>query len=234
MSEGNANVEIAHHAEEVHERARSREEKKVTRRERVFEVAEAVLLAVVAIATAWSGYQAARWDGRSAEFYGQSSRLRVTAEGFQTTAGQQLLYDTTTFNAWLAATLSGDEKQADFLERRFRPEYTVAFDAWLATDPFNNPSSPPGPIFVSQYHNSLLDRAASASQAASDLFDAGTTARDTGDEYVRITVLLAAVLFVIAISQRFDMLFVRLGMLGVGGVLLVYSLYSLATFPHIV
>jgi hypothetical protein len=232
MSEGNANIEVARHAHEVRDRAR--EEKAAGRRERIFEIVEAVLLAVIAIATAWSGYQAARWDGQSAEFYGQSSRLRVMAEGFQTTAGQQLLYDASTFNAWLAATLSGDQRQAAYLVRRFRPEYTVAFDAWIATDPLDNPSAPPGPIFMPEYHNQLQDRAASASETAADLFDAGSSARDTGDQYVRVTVLLAAVLFLIAISQRFDILLVRLSMLGVGGVLLGFSLYSLATFPHIV
>jgi hypothetical protein len=35
--------------------------------EEVVEILEAFLLAIVAIATAWSGYQAARWDGREAE-----------------------------------------------------------------------------------------------------------------------------------------------------------------------
>src|SRR3546814_20453856 len=31
------------------------------------EILEALLLAVVAVATAWSGYHAAKWDGRQAE-----------------------------------------------------------------------------------------------------------------------------------------------------------------------
>jgi hypothetical protein len=46
------------------------------------EVLEACLLAFVAIATAWGGYQAARWDGRQSKLYAQSSknrdRVRVT------------------------------------------------------------------------------------------------------------------------------------------------------------
>jgi hypothetical protein len=33
----------------------------------IVEIVEAILLAVVAVATAWGGYQAARWDGRQAE-----------------------------------------------------------------------------------------------------------------------------------------------------------------------
>ena len=41
------------------------------------EIPEALLLAVVAVATAWSGYKAARWDGRQAEPYGEASTIRM-------------------------------------------------------------------------------------------------------------------------------------------------------------
>jgi hypothetical protein len=44
------------------------------------EIIEAVILALVAVATAWSGYQAAQWAGRRPEKYAEASRLRVTAE----------------------------------------------------------------------------------------------------------------------------------------------------------
>src|SRR4029450_2027472 len=47
-----------------------REESDGRRRETIIEIAEAVLLAVVAVATAWSGYQSALWDGHSAKLYG--------------------------------------------------------------------------------------------------------------------------------------------------------------------
>ena len=45
-------------------------------------------------------------------------------------------------------------------ERRFSPEYKVAFDAWLATDPFSNPEAPPGPSFMPEYVNPQLERGA--------------------------------------------------------------------------
>ena len=50
------------------------------------EIIEAVILALVAVATAWSGYQAAQWAGSRAEQYATASRLRVTAEGLATLA----------------------------------------------------------------------------------------------------------------------------------------------------
>ena len=50
------------------------------RSDQIVEIVEAILLAVVAIATAWGGYQAARWDGRQAELYGRSSTIRNEAD----------------------------------------------------------------------------------------------------------------------------------------------------------
>src|SRR5439155_18923075 len=45
------------------------------------EIIEAVILAFVAVATAWSGYQAAQWAGKRAEQYAEATRLRINAEG---------------------------------------------------------------------------------------------------------------------------------------------------------
>ena len=101
----------------------------------VIEIIEALILALVAVATAWSGYQAAKWAGNRAEQYAEASRVRVTAEGLATVAGQERIYDSDTFNSWLAAKLDGRAQTAEFFERRFRDEYRPAFAAWMKTDP---------------------------------------------------------------------------------------------------
>src|SRR5207245_2250806 len=117
------------------------------------EIIEAVILALVAVATAWSGYQGAKWAGNRAQQYAEATRLRVTAEGLATLAGQERIYDSDTFNSWLAAKLDGKAEAAEFFERRFRDEYRPAFTAWLSTDPFNNAQAPPGAILMPAYHN---------------------------------------------------------------------------------
>ena len=98
------------------------------------EIIEALILALVAVATAWSGYQAAQWAGKRAQQYAEASRLRVTAEGLATLSGQERIYDSDTFNSWVAAKLDGKEKAAEFFERHFSDEYRPAFTAWLSTD----------------------------------------------------------------------------------------------------
>jgi hypothetical protein len=232
MSEHSANVEIAHRIHEDASESGESGQQPSRRREEILEIAQAVLLALVAIATAFSGYQAAKWDSTSAQLYGQSSRLRSMAAQAETTAGQLYLYDTTTFNFWLNATANGQVQLAGVYQSRFRPEFRVAFDAWIALNPLQNPGTPPGPSFMPQYHVSQAERAATLDTSASSAFDAASAARDDGDEYVRVTVFLAAVLFLVAVSQRFRIVRIRIGVLVVALLFLGYSLFTLASLPH--
>ena len=101
-----SNIEIAHRVHEGGEREPMR------RKHAAIEIGEAFLLALVAIATAWSGYQSAIWDGRSARLYGQSSRIRIEATQNTTRGGQEQLYDATTFNFWLQARLTNQAQLA--------------------------------------------------------------------------------------------------------------------------
>jgi hypothetical protein len=175
----------------------------------VIEIIEALILALVAVATAWSGYQAAEWAGKRAEQYAKANRLRVTAEGLAMLAGQERLYDSDTFNNWLTAKMDGKERAAEFFERRFRDEYRPAFAAWMSTDPFNNAQAPPGPIFMTEYHNAKHEQFLGLNKEAAEVADQGTKSGETGDNYVRITVLLATVLLITAIGQRFRFKAVR-------------------------
>jgi hypothetical protein len=203
-----------------------------SRRQELIEIGEAILLSIVAIATAWSGYETGRWDGRQAHLYGLSSKYRVDANSAATLSGQQRLYDTSTFGFWLQEKAQGDEADAKLFERRFRPEYRPAFAAWLRTDPFHNPNAPPGPLLMPQYRNAAAERAAALERRASAALDEGTKAREKGDKYLRNTVLLATVLFLTALAQRFRVESVRIGLLAVCAVLLVIAIVFIATYPR--
>ena len=67
LPEATSNVEYAHRIhEQGHEHGHQRGHKKEDQRHEWVAIAEAIVLSVVAIATAWSGYQAAKWDALSA------------------------------------------------------------------------------------------------------------------------------------------------------------------------
>jgi hypothetical protein len=200
-----------------------------SRAEEVIEIIEAVLLALVAVATAWSGYQAARWDGYRTELYAESDTLKVGVEELDTLAGQDRIYDITTFTAWIAAKAGGNQKLAAIFESRFRDEYRAAFTPWLSTDPFNNPKAPPGPIFMPEYRSAKLEEAKRLNANSAAIFQRGTQAGGVADRYVRITVLLATVLLITAIGQRFRVTSVRTGMLVVAFLLLCIPIWNLIT-----
>jgi hypothetical protein len=223
----NINAEIAETLAQEH-RADATPSK--PRWEQIIEILEAAFLAVVAITTAWSGYQAARWDGHESELYAESSAIRNRADQVLTLGGQQRLLDVSTFNTWIQAVNEGDKELARLYERRFSPEFKVAFDAWLAADPFNNPDVPPGPSFMPQYVNPLIERGTELNRRATEAFDEGTTARTHANEYIRTTVVLATVLFLLALSQRFTSRYVRVGVIVVAGGLMLYGLVSILTF----
>lgn len=87
---GGSNVEIAKHLSEHDKTAQSLWDAAI------LEIVEALVLATVAIATAWSGYQAALWTGHQSELYGQASKLWVQAEGAAAYANQERLYNALT------------------------------------------------------------------------------------------------------------------------------------------
>jgi hypothetical protein len=223
------NAEIAHHLREHSGEEEQDEAKK--RHERRLEILEAILLAVVAIATAWSGFQAAKWDGENARGYGLASKLRTEATQAWTLGGQQKIFDSAQFSAWLEAETEGKKKLAALYARRFSPEYSVAFNAWIRAGGLTNPKAPPGPSFTPEYHNSGYTQAARLNAEAGVAFEAGTEARHHGDDFVRVTVLFATVLFLIAVGQRFKLHGPRTGLFGVSLVLLVFALYLVFTYP---
>jgi hypothetical protein len=218
--------EVAHTLEHHHS------ERKMTRRAELVEIGEALLLAVVAIATAWSGYQTARFDTRQTHLYGLSNKYRTAENRAATRSGQLQLYDTTTFSFWLQGKAQGDPAAQQLFERRFRAEFRPAFEAWLRTDPFHNPKAPAGPLLMPQYRNAAAAHAKADDARAGVALVEGTQAREQGDKYLRNTVLLATVLFLIALAQKFRLEGVRIALLGVSGVLLVIALYFVVTYPR--
>ena len=122
-----------------------------SRHDRVIALAGAVLLSIVTITAAWSGYSAAKWGTESSLNLAKASATRTKAnrhfqEGLSYRTADALL-----FNAWFGAYIAGNKNGMRVAEKRFRPQFEVAFVAWLATHPFTNPNAPPGPQSMPQY-----------------------------------------------------------------------------------
>ena len=199
--------------------------------DRLISITEAVLLSIVTITVAWSGYSAAKWSTESSLTLAKASATRTRANrAFQ----QSLTYrvgDATTFNAWFGAYISGNKNAARVAEKRFRPQYRVAFNAWIATHPFTNPKAPAGPQFMPQYKPTGEAEAKVLDATADAQYAAGQKDAETGDKYVRTTVILASVLFIVGISSHFPLRGVRIGLITLGGALLVFGAIEILQLP---
>jgi hypothetical protein len=195
------------------------------------EIVSAIMLAVVAIATAWNSYQAARWSSLAGIRYGKASARRVESTRASATAGQQSLVDVSLFTNWINAYAASDEKLLQFYQRRFRDEFKPAFEAWLATDPANNPDAPPSPFAMPEYVLENNEKATQLEQEASQFFAEGKQAIENSTRYVLNTVFLATVLFFVGISTRFKLNRLRFIILIFALGMLIYGLINLAVFP---
>jgi len=200
--------------------------------ERVYELAAAVLLSLATLGIAWSGYQAARWSGVQSRRYAQANTARSQANRASTAASQDRLQDLLNFNRWLEVSTQGNQPLAMLYERRFRPEFRPAFDAWQAQDPLHNAAATASPLSMPQYKLANLARADDLEGLGDRRFEQGKAATDHTDAYVLTTVFFAAVLFFAGISTRFAWLKVRAAVLvfATGG--LAYAAFRIATLPY--
>jgi hypothetical protein len=218
--------ENAEHAEHEHAASEAGHH-----RDRIVSIIEAVLLSVVALLAAWSGYSAAKWGTESSLSLARASSARSKASLAEIEATQTRTLDSVSFNAALTAYEAHDAKLFAIALRRMRPGYLVAVKAWLATHPLTNPNAPPGPSYMPQYVIPQDAQAKTYNAQANAEFSAGQSAAGTADKYVRLTVFLAAVLFLVGIGSRFPVRVARYGLVGVAGVLLVISIVQLVGFP---
>jgi hypothetical protein len=82
-----------------------------------------------------------------------------------------------------------------------------------------------------QYRAPGLDRARAIDHDADEAFEKGERRGSDADKYVRLTVILASILFLVGISTHFPFRGVRYGLIGLGVVLLVLSLVQLSQLP---
>jgi hypothetical protein len=202
-----------------------------TGHDRWLSILEAVLLSVVALLAAYSGYAAAKWGTESSVTLATASAERAKANRADTEAIVTRTLDSASFNAWFTAFTAGNAKAERLAERRMRPGYRPAFTAWLATDPENDPSAPPGPAYMPQYVIPQEAVAKTHDARATAAFVRGSKAGATADKYIRATVFLATVLFLVGISGHFRIRQARMGLIGAGGLLLAFAVVQLLDLP---
>jgi hypothetical protein len=195
------------------------------------EIVATVLLALAAVATAWSSYQSTRWNGEQTKASSRTNAIRIEATRAASLAEAETEIDVATFIQWVDAHGSKDTALEDFYLKRFRPEFKPAFNAWIATRPFTNPGAPLTPFAMPQYRLAATAEAERLDQAAEASSAAVRRNLQHAANYVLGVVLFAVALFFAGMSTKLHTPGLRKAMLVVGCVLFVGSAAWIATFP---
>jgi hypothetical protein len=195
------------------------------------EIAATVLLAIAAVATAWSSYQATRWNGEQAKTSGRVNKTRIEAARVSDLANAQKQVDVATFMQWVDAYARGETELVTFYRARFRDEFKPAFNAWIATKPIKTAGAPPTPFAMPQYRLAAEAEAAGLDQDAEVLSAQVHRNIQRASNYVLGVVLFAVSLFFAGMSTKLTAPGLRKTMLVVGYLIFLAALIWIATSP---
>jgi hypothetical protein len=190
-----------------------------------------ILLALATVATAWSGYQASRWNGEQAKAFSRAGALRIESAKAADLANAQTEVDVATFTQWVDAYAQEQSELAAFYRKRFRAEFKPAVEAWIATRPLRNPDAPLTPFAMPEYRLDAREEAERLDAEAEAWSARARTNVQRATNYVLGVVLFAAALFFAGMSARMRTRRLRRVLLAFGIVLFVGTVAWIATFP---
>jgi len=195
------------------------------------EIGATVLLACAAVATAWSSYQAARWNGEQAKASGSVNKARIAAARASDLADAQQEIDVETFSQWIDAYVGKDQRLSAFYFKRFREEFKPAVHAWVATRPLENDDAPLTPFAMPQYRLKAKADADRLDRRAEELSAQVHRNIQRSTDYVLGVVLFAVALFFAGMSTKLTTPGPRKALLLIGFVVFVAAAAWIATSP---
>lgn len=183
------------------------------------ELIATIVMALAAILTAWSAFQAGKWSGIQAIEFSNANAARVESTRADGLANTQRSVDVNVFTSWLDAvaneiqtgqiepvSTSGYEPVpgtlSAFYYERMRDEFRTALEAWLASDPLNDPDAPKTPFAMGEYRLESADQAEILLDQAAEHRQLALDANQNGDNYVLTTVGFALVIFFAGVSSK--------------------------------
>ena len=190
-----------------------------------------ILLALATVATAWSGYQASRWNGEATKASARGNAARVESTRQSDLANSLAQVDLAVFTQWVDAYARDETLLRDFYFKRFRREFKPAVVAWIATRPLKNPNAPLSPFAMPQYTSSARDEAEQLRGEADAWAATARTNIQRSTNYVLGVVMFAAALFFAGMSTKLPAPGLRLAVLVMGAVVFLATLAWIATSP---
>jgi len=186
---------------------------------------------MVIIATAWSAYQSTLWSGIQTFLLRDSTSAGRQYSTLLIQQGQYVSMDALIFMEYVNALHDNNTNLSEFYYERFRPEFRIAVDAWLETNPFENPDAPSHPFVMSEYERKYAEEIKKFANLSESKLDEAQQANQNSDNYVMMSVIYASVLFISAIVDRFSSRRLRLAVLILGMIIFSVATITLFTMP---
>ena len=195
------------------------------------ELGAMILLSLAAVSTAWSSYQATRWNGEQAKTASRVNKTRIDAARAADRANALTQVDIATFIQWVDAYAQDEAELSSFYRARFRDEFKPAFNAWISSRPLQTAGAAPTPFALPEYKLASAAEAARLDGQAEVL--AATVRRDIqrASNYVLAVVLFAVALFFAGMSTRLGTARLRIAMLSIGWIVFLGAAVWVATSP---
>ena len=197
----------------------------------VSEIISAFLLSFATVASAWCAYQSSRWSGVQTITFFEANNARSESIRKSNEALQLATIDVGMFTEYVVAYTEDYQQMMDIIMQRFRPELKPAVEAWLTTDPFNNPDAPPSPFAMGEYISISQLESEQLLTISERKFQEAKQANQTSDNYVMLTVMFASVLFFCGISTNFESFPIRATLIFIAAIVYVIAFNILRIYP---
>jgi uncharacterized membrane protein len=195
------------------------------------ELVGVLMIALTAVLTAWTAFESSKWGGVMSIEFSQAGATRTESVRASNVANRQTVVDVSLFTSYAEAVANDNALLVDFLSERFPERLGIAVDAWLATEPLQNPEAPATPFDMPEY---VLDAADEADRLEAEAAAASERARDANqrsDNYTITTVFLATVILLAALSSKVDNPRLQVALLVIAGIIFVSIGLVVAQFP---
>jgi len=188
-------------------------------------------MALTTLATAWCSYESSRWSNQSSNNSSTSATLEREANALHAESNQVLSTQVTIFLDLIHAQIVGEEKVVKFYQPRLGGELRVAYDAWMAQKPFENPQAASNPFVPELYHPRFADEVKEKLTKSAEHSLAANKEGHTAATYLANTVLFATVLFFAATALKFDHRAVRQSTLFFAVTVFLFAVVRLFMLP---
>jgi hypothetical protein len=198
------------------------------------EMTGAILMSLAALLSTWCGFQNSRWSGVDSSKLTEVNLKHSIAMEKTLVLNQQYAADGMMTLNFTNAVVEGKQNLIDFYMKGMRPELKKIMAKWLYSRNLIDSNAYPHPMAMPEYldlYNKQYAEGEKLRREAQASWKIASHAGRVADNYLLLSILFSAILFLGGIESKFDLMKVRIMLLSLSGLLFLFSLYRLILLP---